>query len=107
MTSDGSHPPEQCYLRKSLASQDPVKGLPQMKMDIFESIQSIPEAAQGPLRVLGAMDGELEPRLQEEELRLLSFPVPVGYKSGGQDEVNLPLLGREEPSITPLYRAVS
>ena len=100
MTSDGSHPPEQCYLRKSLASQDPVKGLPQMKMDIFESIQSSPEAAQGPLRVLGAMDGELEPRL-------LSFPVPVGYRTRGQNEVNLPLSGREEPPLMPLYRAVS
>ena len=53
------------------------------------------------------MDGELEPRLQEEELRLLSFPVPVGYKSGGQDEVNLPLLGKEEPPLTPLHRAIS
>ena len=39
MTSDGSHPPEQWYLSKSLASQDLVKGLPQMKMDILESIQ--------------------------------------------------------------------
>lgn len=45
---------------------------------------------------MGAMDGELEPRLQEEELRLLSFPEsPVGYRTGGQGEVNLPLLGRE------------
>ena len=53
------------------------------------------------------MDGEWEPRLQEEELRLLSFPVPVGYRTGGQDKVNLSLLGREEPPLTPLYRAVS
>jgi len=53
------------------------------------------------------MDGELESRLQEEELRLLSFPVPVGYRTGGQDKVNLSLLGREEPPLTPLYRAVS
>ena len=35
MTSDGSHPSEHCYLSKSLASQDLVKGCPQMKADIF------------------------------------------------------------------------
>ena len=39
MTSDGNHPSEHCYLSKSLTSQDLVKGLPQMKTDIFELIQ--------------------------------------------------------------------
>lgn len=66
-----------------------------------------PEAVQGPAGVLGAMDGEREPRLQEEELRLLSFPVPVGYRTGGQDDASLPLPGREDPPLTPLHRVVS
>ena len=66
-----------------------------------------PEAVQGPVGVLGAMDGERESRLQEEELRLLSFPVPVGHRTRGQDDVSLPLPGREEPPLTPLYRVVS